>query len=185
MIKPWKTISSKTLGDFRVFKVRSEAKQSPRTGETHDFYVIDSSNWVNVIAVTPANELVMIDQYRHASNTVELEAPGGIIDPEDASPIAAGVRELREETGYEGSSAKLIGEFFPNPALQTNTCYTVLIENCRYAGPVQFDLTEDLLTRLVPVAEIPSLVREGKIRHALVLNALFYFDLWRRQGGEE
>jgi 8-oxo-dGTP pyrophosphatase MutT (NUDIX family) len=181
MIKPWKTISSKTLGDFRMFKVRSEAKQSPRTGETHEFYVIDSSNWVNIVAVTPNDELVMIDQYRHASDTVELETPGGIIDPEDASPLTAGIRELREETGYEGSPAKIIGEFFPNPALLTNTCYTILVENCRYAGPVKFDQTEDLLTRLVPVRDIPALVQSGKIRHALILNALYYFDLWRRR----
>jgi 8-oxo-dGTP pyrophosphatase MutT (NUDIX family) len=181
MIESWKKISSKPLADFRVFNVRSEAKLSPRTGQTHDFYVIDSVNWVNVIALTPADELVMVDQYRHGSNTVELEAPGGMIDPEDSSPVAAGIRELREETGYEGSSAQVIGEFFPNPAIQSNTCYTVLVQHCRYSCRVEFDHTEDLLTRLVPLHEIPALVQSGKIRHALVLGALFYFDLWRRR----
>ena len=181
MIEPWKTNSSKDLADFRIFKVRSEAKLSPRTGTAHDFYLIDSVNWVNVIAVTPANELVMIDQYRHGSNTVEIEAPGGMIDPEDSSPLAAGLRELREETGYEGLNARIIGEFFPNPAIQTNVCYTVLVENCRLTSPVKFDQTEDLATRLVPVKQIPELVASGAIRHALVLAALLYFNLARRR----
>jgi ADP-ribose pyrophosphatase len=181
MIEPWKKISSKPLADFRVFTVRSDAKLSPRTGQTHDFFVIDAVNWVNVIALTAAEELVMIEQYRHGSNTVELEAPGGMIDAADASPLSAGLREMREETGYEGSPAQVIGEFFPNPALQTNSCYTVLVENCRYVCPVEFDQTEDLRTCLVPVNEIPALVQSGKIRHALALGALFYFDLWRRQ----
>jgi 8-oxo-dGTP pyrophosphatase MutT (NUDIX family) len=121
----------------------------------------------------------MIDQYRHGSNTIELEAPGGMIDPGDPSPLAAGLRELREETGFEGGPARIIGECFPNPAIQTNVCYTVLVENCRLASAVKFDQTEDILTRLVPVAEIPALVASGKIRHALVLVALYYFDLAR------
>jgi hypothetical protein len=37
-----------------------------------------------------------------------------------------------------------------------------------------------LLTRLVPVAEIPKLVADEKIGHSLVVVALYYFDLWQR-----
>ena len=182
MIEPWKKLSSKPLADFRIFQIRSEEKLSPRTNTAHDFYLIDSVNWVNVIALTPANELIMVDQYRHGSNTVELEAPGGMIDPEDPSPLEAGLRELREETGYEGTSARIIGQFFPNPAIQTNACFTVLVENCRLTSAVKFDQTEDLLTHLIPANEIPALIASGKIRHALVLVALYYFELSRRRG---
>jgi len=53
MIQPWKTIGSKPLGNFRIFTIRSDRKISPRTQKEHDFYVIDSVNWVNVVAVTP------------------------------------------------------------------------------------------------------------------------------------
>ena len=146
-------------------------------------YVIDCPNWVNVVAVTSDAQVVMIEQYRHGSATVELEIPGGMIDPEDASPVAAGVRELREETGYEGTGARLIGEVFPNPAIMSNTCYTVLVENCRCVHPVQFDHAEDLATRLVPVGDIPRLVATGKIKHSLVVVGLYYYELWMRQTG--
>jgi 8-oxo-dGTP pyrophosphatase MutT (NUDIX family) len=180
MIKPWPKISSQPLGDFRIFKLRSERKVSPRTGAEHDFYVIDSVNWVNIVAVTPEQQLVMIEQYRHGSNTVELEIPGGMMDAPDESPVATGIRELREETGYEGKDARVIGKVFPNPAIMSNTCFTVLVENCRCAHPVEFDHSEDLMTRLVPVADVPRLVAEGNIAHALVVVALYHFDLWQR-----
>src|ERR1035441_900547 len=89
-IRPWQKLSSKPLGDFHIFTIRSDRVISPRTQQPHDVYVIDCGNWVNVIAVTPDQQLVMIEQYRHGSATVELEIPGGMIDAKDASPVAAG-----------------------------------------------------------------------------------------------
>src|SRR3954463_11249169 len=171
MIQPWKKIGSKLLGNFRIFTLRSDLKVSPRTGKEHDFFVLDSVHWVNVVAVTPDQQLVMVEQYRHGSNTVELEIPGGMMDPEETDPIATGVRELREETGYEGGNARLLGRIHSNPAILTNYTYTVLVENCVLKHPMEFDYAEDLATRLVPVAEIPKLVADEKIGHSLVVVA--------------
>ena len=180
-IKPWKKAGSQPVGNFRIFTIRSDRVISPRTQEEHSVYVIDSVNWVNVIAVTADQHLVMIEQYRHGSTTIEWEIPGGMVDAADISPEAAGVRELREETGYEGRNARIIGQVFPNPAIMSNTCHTVLVEECRCLHPVQFDHGEDLATRLVPVAEVPQLVASGKIKHSLVLAGLYFFDLWQRK----
>jgi ADP-ribose pyrophosphatase len=180
VIKPWQKISSKFIGDFRIFKLRSDFKISPRTGKEHDFFVLDSVNWVNVIAVTPDRQLVMVEQYRHGSNTVELEIPGGMMDAGETDPVATAVRELREETGYAGENARLLGKIHSNPAILSNVTYTVLIENCRLQHGVEFDSGEDLITRLVSVAEIPKLVADEKIGHSLVVVALYHFDLWQR-----
>ena len=180
MPEPWKRIGSQAVGDFRIFKIRSDRLISPRTQQPHEFFVIDCVNWVNVIALTADGQVVMIEQYRHGSGTVELEIPGGMIDAKDASPEAAGARELREETGYAGEPPRLIVQVFPNPAIMSNTCFTVLVENCRCIHPVEFDHAEDLATRLVPLAELPRLVASGKIRHSLVVVALYHFELWRR-----
>ena len=179
MIKPWQKLDSKPLGDFHVFKLRSDRKVSPRTGQAHDFFVLDCANWVNVIALTPDRQLVMVEQFRHGSNTVELEIPGGLIDAGE-SPVESAIRELREETGYEGARARLLGRISPNPALMNNTAFTVIIEDCRCVHPVEFDHGEDILTRLVPAEDAARLVADGKIGHALVVVALYYFDLWRR-----
>ncbi len=180
MIKPWKKTGTKPIGDFRIFKIRSDTCINPRTGKEHDFYVLDSVNWVNVIAVTPDQKLVMVQQYRFGSETVELEIPGGMMDPHESDPVATAVRELREETGYEGENARILGRIHSNPAILSNTTFTVLIENCRLKHGVEFDHGEDLSTQLMPVSEIPKLVADGKIGHSLVVVALYHFDLWLR-----
>jgi 8-oxo-dGTP pyrophosphatase MutT (NUDIX family) len=180
MPKPWKKVRSTPVGDFRIFKLRSDVKLSPRTGREHDFYVLDSVHWVNVIALTPDQKLVMIEQFRHGSNTVELEIPGGMMDAGETDPVATAVRELREETGYEGKNARLLGRIWSNPAILSNKTYTVLIENCRLKHNVEWDHGEDLATRLVPAAEIPKLVADEKIGHSLVVVALYHFDLLQR-----
>ena len=180
MLKPWKKVRSKLIGDFRIFKLRSDVKISPLTGKEHDFYILDSPKWVNVIALTPDHQLVMIEQYRHGSNTVELEIPGGIMDPGDLSPVATGCRELREETGFEGENPRIVGQVFPNPAIMSNVCYTVLVENCRPTSAVEFDSAEDLITCQVPVEQVAQLVASGKIRHSLVVAALYQYELWKK-----
>lgn len=176
MIEPWPTVRSETLADYRVFRVRQDHKRSPRTGATHDFFVLECPGWVNVIALTPAREIILIEQYRHGTEVVELEIPGGVMDPTDASPVATAIRELREETGYEGERARVIGEVAPNPAIQNNTAYTVLIENCVLRHAVEFDHTEDVVTRLERLEAVPGHVAQGRIRHALVVAAFYHFD---------
>jgi 8-oxo-dGTP pyrophosphatase MutT (NUDIX family) len=180
VIKPWERKGSRPIGDFRIFRLRVDAVVSPRTGATHEMYVIETVNWVNVIALTPARELVMVEQYRHGSDTIELEIPGGMMDADDVSPVATGIRELREETGYEGENARDLGRVFPNPAIQNTVCHTILIENCHPRHALALDLGEDLMTRLVPVDDIPGLVAQGRIQHSLVVVGLYYFDLWQR-----
>jgi ADP-ribose pyrophosphatase len=174
-VKPWPTVASRVIGDYRVFRLRADQKVSPRTGAQHEFYVLEGVNWVNVIALTPDDRLVMVEQFRHGTNTVELEIPGGMLDEHEHSPVEAAVRELREETGYEGENATLIGEVFANPAIMTNTCYTVQVERCQLKHPLAWDHTEDLATQLVPLEDLPRLMAEGRIKHSLVVVALHHF----------
>jgi ADP-ribose pyrophosphatase len=180
MIQPWKSVSSQDVANFGIFKVRADLKQSPRTGRNHKFYVIQSVNWVNVLAVTPSDELVMVEHYRHGSNSLELELPGGTLESSDASPAAGAARELREETGYEGRDPRIIGQVFANPAILDNSCFTVLVEACEKKWPVELDDGEDMVTRLVPISKIPEMVAANRIGHSLVVVALYQFELWRR-----
>jgi 8-oxo-dGTP pyrophosphatase MutT (NUDIX family) len=180
MIQPWKKTSTRQLANFKIFTVRSDTRISPRTGASLDTYVLDCVNWVNVIAITPMQELVMVEQFRFGSETVELEIPGGTLNRDETDPLAAGLRELREETGYVGRNARLIGSILPNPAIMSNVCHTVLVEDCRCEHAIELDPGEDLATRLVPLAEVPALISAGKIRHSLVVVALYHHELLRR-----
>ena len=63
----------------------------------------------------------------------------------------------------------------------SNTCFTVLVENCQLRHNVKFDSGEDLITRLVPLSEVPGLVASGKVAHSLVVTALYHFELHRKK----
>ena len=85
MIKSWKKISSAYLGNYRIFRLRQDEAVSPRTGETQSFYILEAPEWVNVIPVTPAGEVVMVRQYRHGTGTITLEVPAGMADRDGES----------------------------------------------------------------------------------------------------
>jgi len=89
MIKPWPRIRSRSVGSFRVFSIRADTTVSPRTGVEHDFYVIETQDWVNIIPLTSDRRVVMVRQYRHGSGGVTLEIPGGLVDPGDTPKSAA------------------------------------------------------------------------------------------------
>ena len=176
-IRKWEKRGSRPLGDHRIFQLREDTVVNPRTGSEHNMVVLECPDWVNIIALTPAREVVMVEQYRQGSETVELEIPGGMMDPHETDPVATALRELREETGYTGEHARQIGECLANPAIMNNRVHTILVENCRRTHEMQMDAGEDLLTRLVPAEDLPRLVKENKIRHSVILAALHYFAL--------
>lgn len=180
MIEPWPLLRTESVGDFRIFRLRRDWRRSPRTGREHDFYVLNAPDWVNVIALTRRREVVLVEQFRHGTATVDLEVPGGVMDPEDVTPVATAVRELREETGFVGENARLLGSIAPNPAFLSNRCHTVLIENCEPSGEREFDPGEDIATRLVPAADLPRWVAEGRFPHSLVAVAIYHFELFER-----
>jgi 8-oxo-dGTP pyrophosphatase MutT (NUDIX family) len=173
--KPWKIHSTKEILHTPIFKVHVDNSECPRTGRRGNFYKFKFGNWVNIVAVTGKNEIVMIRQFRHGNRKWELEIPGGLIDSTDPDPAFAGQRELLEETGYSGGNARIIGSVCPNPALQDNICYTVFVDNAVKASESAMDDFEDIETILVPVQKVSRLIKDQKIRHGLVLNALHFY----------
>jgi 8-oxo-dGTP pyrophosphatase MutT (NUDIX family) len=177
----WKRISKESVFKTRIFDLHMEKSECLRTGAIQNFYYIQCVDWVNVIALTPDSSIVMIRQFRHGSGNLEIEVPGGGIDQRDTDPIAAGARELMEETGYSGENGRIIGKVCPNPALQNNFCFTVMFDNCVKKSEPFLEDTEVIETELVSIPELEKLVTGGHIRHGLVLNAIHFFELERRK----
>lgn len=168
----WEVIRSSRDKSYRVFSLRTDRAVSPRTGMAHDFFVLESSSWVNVIPLTPDEQVVMVRQYRHGTRDVTLEIPGGLVEDDD-TPEQAAVRELMEETGYGPGQVTELGSVHPNPAIQNNRCYTFLASGVMPQGEQHQDDREDIEVVLVPLNRIPSLIRNGDITHALVIAAFY------------
>ena len=120
----WPLVRREILGDFRVFRIRKDVSVSPVKGTEHAFFVLEGADWVNVVALTEAGEMLFVRQWRHGTEEETLEIPGGCVDPDDAAPLAAAQRELREETGYASDDWTELGWVCPNPAIQANRCFT-------------------------------------------------------------
>ncbi|HOS58491.1 MAG TPA: NUDIX hydrolase [Syntrophorhabdaceae bacterium] len=175
MVKEWELLGSTVDRDYRVFKIKTVRAISPRTKDTGQFYTIETNDWVNVIPVTENQEIVMIKQFRHGTQKITLEIPGGLVGVEHHKEAA--LRELVEETGYAGDTIEYLGAVNPNPAIFNNLCHTYLVKNARKVTDTNFDPDEDIDVVHVPVVQIPSLIENGIIDHALVVVAFhFYFS---------
>ncbi len=180
--KPWQKNGSKQLLQTRLFSIHEEKLVCPRNGKEGNFLVFQFGDWVNVIAITKKNEIVMIKQFRHGNKRSELEIPGGLIDNSDRDPVSAGLRELLEETGYSGKKAELIASVYPNPALQNNLCHTILVSDAEKTNGKALEDCEDIETVLVSEESIEDMIADGLIAHSLVLNALQIYLLKKKRG---
>jgi ADP-ribose pyrophosphatase len=171
----WQVVAREPLQDCAVFSVERALSRSPHTGEDHPFYRIEASDWVNVVAVTPDDQIVMVRQFRHGSAEVTLEIPGGIIDPGEP-PIESAARELLEETGYRARSVVPLGTVNPNPAIFGNRVHTFLATNALPVTEISNSGHEETMVELVPRSELSDRTRAGAIDHALVIAALYWYE---------
>lgn len=176
-LKPWQRLDSETVYSCRIFSLQKNRSRSPRTNKEHDFFVLDSGDWVNIIPVTADDRVVLIRQYRHGTEDFTLEIPGGMVDQEDPSPLYAARREMQEESGYDSEDIIPLGAIHPNPAIQGNRCHSFLARNVEKRFEPNFDTTEETEVTLAPLADIPDLIRQGQITHALVVVAFHWYDL--------
>ena len=181
MIHPWKRTGEKIDYDCGFFQIHVRRSASPLTGKDHPFYVLSTHDWVNIVAVTPEKKILLVSQYRHGSDQISLETPGGAVDAKDASPEAAARRELLEETGYTAEDWSLLGKVQPNPAILDNTCYFFLATGALPTSPMKLDEAEELELSLEDLEKVPHLVESGQIQHALVVAAFHYLDLFKKQ----
>lgn len=173
----WEVLKSEVVYRCGIFAVRRDASRSLHSGQEHDFHVIETRDWVNVVPLTTDRRVVMVRQFRHGIRDLTLEVPAGIIDAADASPAVAARRELREETGCTCRELVPLGVVHPNPAIMNNRCHLFVADQVEVTGPPQWDGTEELTVETVPLAAIPELIRSGAISHALTLVAFQLLQL--------
>jgi 8-oxo-dGTP pyrophosphatase MutT (NUDIX family) len=179
--RPWTVLSREYVAREPWYTVRVDRVQLPNGTIIPKYWISEYPPWVNVVAVTADDRVVLIRQYRHGSAAVHFEIPAGTTDPADTALESAARRELLEETGYSGGTWSLLMTLSANPALQDNLTYTYLAEGVM-PGAASPDDSEDLRVHLVPIAEIEALIDGGGFLQALHVAPLMRFLLQRRRG---
>ncbi len=175
-VDSWQSFASEVVADCRIFKVKRHRRERvsedrSRAGQRHDFFVLDSPDWVNVVAITSRGEVVLVEQFRHGTDTVTIEVPSGLVDPGE-DPLTAAKRELAEETGYVSDRWVHLGTTDPNPAFLGNKLDTYLAINARHEVETDFDAHEDIAVRTAPFVETLAMIDRGEIGHSLAIVAL-------------
>jgi ADP-ribose pyrophosphatase len=175
--QPWIQEAEDIRQDSRLFRQIVAKRRSPHTDLRHAFYRLEGPDWVNVVAFTAEGELLIVEQFRHGIDEATLEVPGGSCDPGE-SPAESAVRELREETGFTHGRLIALGSCTPNPATLTNRCHTFLALDCVPVGELELDAAEELRVWACTWPEWESMLRQGRVHHALVLTAMLKLQLW-------
>jgi 8-oxo-dGTP pyrophosphatase MutT (NUDIX family) len=169
--RPWPKLSTRHGEHMVLFRPRWDTLQNPRTDEVMQRLVLETPDWVNVVALSHAGNLVCVRQFRFGTGEVTLEIPGGALDPHEPHEAAAR-RELREETGYTAERWTYLGFVEPNPAFQNNRCHHWLAEGARRTHELELDSGEDITVLELPLDDVRARIARGEIRHSLVLTAL-------------
>lgn len=169
--RPWPHHGSVRGPDLRLFQVRHDHLTNPRTGVQLERLVLETPDWVNVVALTAEGRVVLVRQYRFGIGRITTEIPGGVIDRGE-SHRAAAERELREETGYTSANWHYLGAVEANPAFQTNHCHHWLARDAERTHEPEPDSGEDIVVHDASLDEVRAAIDRGEIAHALVISAL-------------
>ena len=182
----WELLDSRyEEAGLMLFDKRIDTLKNPRNQKRFDRLVLESVDWVNVVALDVESRSVMIRQFRFGVGYVTLETPGGMVDEGEDSRAAA-IRELKEETGYKSDQWSYLGCVEPNPAFHNHLCHHWLAENAYLEEEQSLGEGEMISIELMDKEQVRAAVMSGELKHALALSALSrVFEIWplpHRQG---
>lgn len=177
--RPWECLAQDYL--FRRppwLVLRHQHFRLPTGREIADYWISEYPPWVNVVAITASDELVLVRQYRPGLGEVHYELPAGVVD-EGEDVETAGRRELREETGFGGGTWSVLAHLSANPALQNNITTTFLAEGVEAQGEPAPESTEDLRVHRMKVGDALGMLDRGEMVQALHAAPLLRYLLGR------
>ncbi len=175
-LSPEERISSRAVYRGRVVNLSVDQVRLA-SGRSATREVIRHPGAVVILAVDADDNVLLVRQYRYATNHVLLELPAGTLEP-DEDPLDCAVRELAEETGFQAGRWRRLGGFFSAPGFCTEYLHAFLATELEEGRP-HADEDEELALLRIPLAEVRRRVDEGEIEDAKSLATLLLFDRLR------
>lgn len=158
-----KTIDTKEIYSGRIIHIKEDIVRLPN-GETAGRELVLHNGGVAVIAVDENKDVFMVRQYRKPYEEVVLEVPAGKLENGE-NPQEAGLRELREETGYIAKKNRFIGKCYPSPGYLNEVISMYLAEDLEFVGQ-ELDPGEFVEVEKIPLQRLFEMVMDNKIADA-------------------
>jgi 8-oxo-dGTP pyrophosphatase MutT (NUDIX family) len=167
---PWQTLTSTVVYENPWVSVRHEEVITP--AGTPGIYGVAHFKH-KAIAVVPIDEqgnTWLVGQYRYPLKEYSWEIPmgGGKMD---VDILESARRELQEETGLTAARWKLIGRMHTSNSVTDEEGFLFIAEELT-AGPTQFDDTEIIQIRKLPLTEAVQMVMDSQITDSLSVYGL-------------
>lgn len=170
--KKWEIIKSQYLFKRPWLTARRDHVRLPSGIEHDEYYVLEYSDWVNVVAITKSGQFVMERQYRHGLQWTGYEICAGVCENGE-SALESAQRELYEETGFGGGTWSKIMTLSPNTSTNSNLCHCFLAEGVEQISTQHLEPTEDISIHLMSREEVWSLLENNEIIQALMAAPLW------------
>ena len=141
-IAPWEVLDSSFVFSNRWLRVRKDVCHTNR-GNVTDYFVIERSDYVVVVALTSQSQVLLVRQYKHGVGQIMAELPAGYVD-EGEDPLVCARRELREETGYEAEAMEPLATLFAAPSAASYRGHLFLATGARRVGEQRLDVNEKI-----------------------------------------
>jgi len=168
-----KKLSSEKIYAGKVFSVERDRVLLPDGAEAVR-EVARHPGGVCVAAVDANRDVYLVEQYRYPLGFVTLELPAGKLDPGER-PLAAALRELREETGLVAERMRCVGEYYATPGF-CDELLTLYVADSLVGASQQLDEGEFLNVKKMPLGEAVGMVLDNRIRDGKTKTLLLLAD---------
>ena len=170
-MKPWQVRESRTVLDRRWLRIHEQRIDLPHGGEIEEFHLIESPDWVAVLALDEARRVVLVEQYRHGAERTSRELPAGVVDAGE-TPVEAAQRELLEETGHASDDWRPLISVQTEPARHTTRAHFFFARGARRIADPAVEPSENIRVCTLDVAELLASIEDGTVFHGVHIGAI-------------